>query len=481
MLDDDPQIVGARGRASTSARRHLLGAAADHGQRAADLVRDAGREHADGDQLLGAHQLVLEVAQLGPILDQREGAHAQLVVAHRARRARGTGATPVATERSSWCAASSRRRWPARRLSSSGSSSASHVGARARERLAQRRADPDRPQPIGEEAVGQHHAPVWRDAQHAQRRVLDDRLAGLARAGQRLGVAQAPLELDRLALLAQDHRAHGGHRHRGGHGRQDHARQHRALALDDRPRRGQPGHDPAARSGGRRAPRPGPPGVRRAGGRRARRASRCRSRRRRCSRSSWSRTLSAGVGAAARRRSRSPAQTTPAGSVTNRRADGQRRPGDGAQEDRGVAGDDDGAPAAAPACRRGGRTARRARRRRAQRLVALGATTSGREAQVSGVGAPSTVSGGLGGIDGQDLERAVGRRRGRWSRYCGTTTASARKAPSQTRRSVADVEVGLAPRALDQVGRACACPGPARRAAPRAPRPRRAPAGASRP
>ena len=90
----------ARGPPSEAAQ-HLLGAAADDGQRAADLVRDAGRQHADGDQLLGAHQLLLQAAQLGLILDEREGAHAQLVVLAPGRSGRGTDARPVVTEWSS--------------------------------------------------------------------------------------------------------------------------------------------------------------------------------------------------------------------------------------------------------------------------------------------------------------------------------------------------------------------------------------------
>ncbi len=67
----------------SSARSTCCGPAADDRQRAADFVRDAGRQDADRDQLLGAHQLVLQGAQLGLILDQREGADAQLVALDR--------------------------------------------------------------------------------------------------------------------------------------------------------------------------------------------------------------------------------------------------------------------------------------------------------------------------------------------------------------------------------------------------------------
>jgi hypothetical protein len=81
VLDDDAQVLGAR-LARVHRPQELLGAPADDRQRAAHLVRDARRQHAHGDQLLGAHELALELAQLGAILDQREGAHAQRVVAH---------------------------------------------------------------------------------------------------------------------------------------------------------------------------------------------------------------------------------------------------------------------------------------------------------------------------------------------------------------------------------------------------------------
>ena len=52
----------ARGPLLTS-RSTCSARPADHRQRAADLVRDLRRQHADGDQLLGAHQLVLEIAR----------------------------------------------------------------------------------------------------------------------------------------------------------------------------------------------------------------------------------------------------------------------------------------------------------------------------------------------------------------------------------------------------------------------------------
>ena len=81
MLDDDAQVLGARPVGDGA--QHLLGAAADDRQRAADLVGDTGRQHADRDQLLGANQLVFQIAQLRLIFDQREGTHAQLMVAHR--------------------------------------------------------------------------------------------------------------------------------------------------------------------------------------------------------------------------------------------------------------------------------------------------------------------------------------------------------------------------------------------------------------
>ena len=73
VLDDDAQILGARAAAHLA--QHLLGAAANHRQRAADLVRHLRRQHADRDQLLGAHQLVLQIAR------RRHGARiAQLVL-----------------------------------------------------------------------------------------------------------------------------------------------------------------------------------------------------------------------------------------------------------------------------------------------------------------------------------------------------------------------------------------------------------------
>ena len=73
VLDDDVQIL--RARAAAHLAQHLLGAAANHRQRAADLVRHLRRQHADRDQLLGAHQLVLQIAR------RRHGARiAQLVL-----------------------------------------------------------------------------------------------------------------------------------------------------------------------------------------------------------------------------------------------------------------------------------------------------------------------------------------------------------------------------------------------------------------
>src|SRR5579871_1351326 len=81
VLDDGAQVVGAR--AAVEHAQHLLGPPADDGQRAADLVRDPGRQHADGDQLLGPDQLVLERAQLGLVLDEGEGPHARLVALDR--------------------------------------------------------------------------------------------------------------------------------------------------------------------------------------------------------------------------------------------------------------------------------------------------------------------------------------------------------------------------------------------------------------
>ena len=50
----------------------VLGAPAHDAERRADLVRDAGRQHADGGQLLGAQQLILERAQLRQILDDQQ-------------------------------------------------------------------------------------------------------------------------------------------------------------------------------------------------------------------------------------------------------------------------------------------------------------------------------------------------------------------------------------------------------------------------
>jgi hypothetical protein len=88
-----------------------------------------------------------------------------------------------------------------------------------------------------EEVVGQHDAAVLGDAQHAQRRVVDDRLAGLAGRRQRLGRLEAARERGGAPLLAQDDRADGGDGQRRAHGREDDAREQEALARDDRLRR----------------------------------------------------------------------------------------------------------------------------------------------------------------------------------------------------------------------------------------------------
>ena len=199
LLDDHAHALRPAGGSAPSLPRMYSARPRTTPERRADLVGDAGGEHADGGQLLGAQELALERAHLAEVLDDEQQ--------------RGPPGSAARAARRGCCTAPPRRTGRGARRTGS----ARGPRSRARRRAARRRRDHRPPVPRGRPGRGARRARrracaraatrlaavMARPSESARtpgRDVVEDLLGLLVQVRELVGVAQAlPARAERRA------------------------------------------------------------------------------------------------------------------------------------------------------------------------------------------------------------------------------------------------------------------------------------------